>query len=171
MPKTTRIRRCCVWLASLAAVPLCLTVCNDAQSKNPQSEEPPIAESSEETSPSRLPATSSSQLSPGQRRFHHIALVTDKPHPGEIAYPSLKLWATSPDANRNRTEWIRFASDSPLGKTTVGKMPHVAFLVDDLDKELQGKEVVAGPVQVTKKLRVAYFMMDGLLVEYMEGEL
>ncbi len=119
----------------------------------------------------KLPANNSRLLSPGERRFHHIALVTDEPHPGEIHYVSLKLWATSPDANRNRTEWIRFAPDSPLGKTPVGRMPHVAFLVDDLDKQLEGKEVVAGPVQVNEKLRVAYFMEDGLLVEYMEGEL
>ena len=100
-----------------------------------------------------------------------VALVTDKPHPEEIHYPSLKLWATSPDTNRNRTEWIRFAPDSPLGKTPVGRMPHVAFLVDDMDKQLEGRKVVAGPVQVTEKLRVAYFIMDGLLVEYMEGDM
>ena len=80
-------------------------------------------------------------------------------------------WATSPDANPNRTEWIRLAPDSPYRDTPFGKMPHVAFLVDDLDKRLAGKEVVVGPIEVVENFRVAYFIEDGLLVEYMEGQL
>ena len=32
----------------------------------------------------------------GAIEFHHIGLLTEEPHKGEIAYPSMKLWATSP---------------------------------------------------------------------------
>mgnify|MGYP000178649849 CR=1 FL=1 len=103
-------------------------------------------------------------------KFHHIGLLTEEPHEGEIAYPSMKLWATSPDANPNRAEWIRLAPDSPYRDTPFGKMPHVAFLVDDLDKRLEGKEVVVGPIEVARDFRVAYFMENGLLIEYMEGD-
>lgn len=103
-------------------------------------------------------------------QFHHIGLLTEEPHPGEIAYPSMKLWATSPDANPNRAEWIRLAPDSPYRDTPFGRMPHVAFLVDDLDKRLAGKEVVVGPIEVVENFRVAYFMENGLLVEYMQGD-
>ena len=45
-------------------------------------------------------------------QFHRIGLLTEQPHPGERHYPSMKLWATSPDANSNRAEWIRFAPGS-----------------------------------------------------------
>ncbi len=37
----------------------------------------------------------------GAIKFHHIGLLTEEPHEDEIAYPSMKLWATSPDANCN----------------------------------------------------------------------
>ena len=106
----------------------------------------------------------------GAIEFHHIGLLTEEPHEGEIAYPSMKLWATSPDASPNRTEWIRLAPDSPYRDTPFGKMPHVAVLVDDLDKRLEGKEVVVGPIEVEGDFRVAYFMENGLLIEYMEGD-
>lgn len=102
-------------------------------------------------------------------QFHHIGLPTEQSHPGEIAYPSMKLWATSPDANPNRAEWLRFDLDSPYRDTPLARMPHVAFMVDDLDRRLDGKEVVLGPLEVAKNFRVAYFLENGLLVEYMEG--
>ena len=106
----------------------------------------------------------------GAIEFHHIGLLTEEPHEGEIAYPSMKLWATSPDASPNRAEWIRLAADSPYRDTPFGRMPHVAFLVDDLDERLEGKEVVVGPIEVAEGFRVAYFMENGLLIEYMEGD-
>ena len=40
----------------------------------------------------------------GTIEFHHIGLLTEEPHAGEIAYPSMKLGATSPDADPNRAE-------------------------------------------------------------------
>ena len=102
------------------------------------------------------------------RTFHHIGLVTQSPKPGEAYFESLKVWGTSPDADPNRIEWVRFAPDSPLAKTAVAKMPHVSWAVDDLDAELKGKKVVVGPLQAAKGVRIAYFMMDGALVEYLE---
>jgi hypothetical protein len=39
-----------------------------------------------------------------------------------------------------------------------------------LDKRVEGKEVVVGPIEVARDFRVAYFMENGLLIEYMEGD-
>ena len=47
-------------------------------------------------------------------------------------------------------------------------MPHVSWQVDDLDAELEGKDVVVGPLAAAPGVRIAYFMMDGALVEYLE---
>ena len=47
-------------------------------------------------------------------------------------------------------------------------MPHVSWAVDDLDRELAGKELVVGPLAVNEQVRIAYFKMDGALVEYLE---
>ena len=103
------------------------------------------------------------------KKFHHIGLVTTEEKPGESYYESLKVWGTSPDDDPvNRIEWVRFAPDSPLADTPVSKMSHMSWSVDDLDKELEGKDIVAGPLTVVPGVRIAYFWMDGGLVEYLE---
>ncbi len=102
------------------------------------------------------------------KKFHHIGLVTDEPKPGEAYYDSLKVWGTSPDDDPNRVEWVRFDPESPMADTPVAKMPHVSWAVDDLDREIQGKDLVVGPLTAAEGVRIAYFMMDGALVEYLE---
>jgi hypothetical protein len=102
------------------------------------------------------------------KKFHHVGLVTDKEVPGEMWFDSLKVWGTSPEGERNRIEWVRFRSDSPLADTPVAKMPHVSWQVDDLDQELAGKQVAVGPLEAAPGVRIAYFLQDGALVEYLE---
>jgi hypothetical protein len=102
------------------------------------------------------------------RNFHHVGLVTQSPKPGEMYFDSLKVWGTNPADDPNKIEWVRFAPDSPLADTPVAKMPHVSWAVDDLDRELAGKEVVVGPLAAAPGIRIAYFLMDGALVEYLE---
>ncbi len=103
------------------------------------------------------------------KSFHHIGLVTTEPKPGEMYFESLKVWGTNPDDDPvNRIEWVRFSPDSPLANTPVAKMPHVSWAVDDLDAALAGKQVVAGPLAAAPNIRIAYFLDDGALVEYLE---
>ena len=102
------------------------------------------------------------------REFHHIGLVTDEEKPGEMYFDSLKVWGTNPADDPNKIEWVRFSPESPLADTPVAKMPHVSWLVDDLDEALEGKDMVVGPLQAADNIRIAYFWMDGALVEYLE---
>jgi hypothetical protein len=85
-------------------------------------------------------------------------------------FEALKVWGTDPTKDANLIEWVRFAPDSPLAKTPVAKMPHVSWAVDNLDAELKGKQVVAGPITAAPGIRIAYFLMDGALVEYLEAK-
>lgn len=102
------------------------------------------------------------------KKFHHIGLVTDKPVPGEVYFEKLKVWGTNPDEDPNRVEWVRFAPDSPLADTPVAKMPHVSWAVEDLDRELAGKDVAVGPIEAAPGIRIAYFLQDGALIEFLE---
>ena len=102
------------------------------------------------------------------RTFHHIGLVTDTEKPGEMYFDMLKVWGTNPDDDPNKIEWVRFAPDSPLADTPVAKMPHTSWAVDDLDAELEGKDVAVGPLTAAEGVRIAYFMDDGALIEYLE---
>ena len=102
------------------------------------------------------------------KQFHHVGLVAQEPVPGEMYFESLQVWGTDPAADPNKIEWVRFKPESPLASTPVAKMPHVSWQVDDLDAELEGKDVVVGPLTAAPGVRIAYFMMDGALVEYLE---
>jgi hypothetical protein len=102
------------------------------------------------------------------KRFHHIGLVAQKAMPGEVFYEMLNVWGTSPDDDPNRVEWVRFSPDSPLADTPVARMPHVSWAVDNLEAELEGKDVVVPPTTAAEGVRIAYFMQDGALVEYLE---
>ena len=102
------------------------------------------------------------------RTFHHIGLVTDTEKPGEMYFENLSVWGTNPEDDANKIEWVRFKPESPLADTPVAKMPHISFAVDDLDAELEGKDVVVQPIDAVEGVRIAYFMQDGALVEYLE---
>jgi len=102
------------------------------------------------------------------KKFHHIGLVTDTEKPGEMYFDALKVWGTNPDDDPNRIEWVRFAPDSPLADTPVAKGPHISWAVDDLDKELEGKDVAVGPLEAAPGVRIAYFFSDEALIEYLE---
>ncbi len=102
------------------------------------------------------------------KTFHHIGLITKEEKPGEMYFESLKVWGTNPDDDPNKIEWVRFSPESPLADTPVAKGPHVSWAVDDLDAALEGKDPVVGPLQVADNIRIAYFWMDGALVEYLE---
>ncbi|HUT01187.1 MAG TPA: hypothetical protein VM031_01930 [Phycisphaerae bacterium] len=103
------------------------------------------------------------------KSFHHIGLVADTEKPGEMYFESLKVWGTNPDDDPvNKIEWVRVAPDSPLADTPVAKMPHTSWAVDDLDAALEGKNVVVGPLNAAENIRIAYFLDDGALIEYLE---
>ncbi|MBN1417234.1 MAG: hypothetical protein JXP34_00570 [Planctomycetes bacterium] len=104
------------------------------------------------------------------KMFHHIGLVTDTEKPGEMYFEKLKVWGTSPDADPNKVEWVRLSPESPLAGTPVAKMPHISFAVDDLESELEGEEVVVPPIVAAPGVRIAYFLKDGALVEYLEAK-
>jgi len=104
------------------------------------------------------------------KSFHHVAMLSERERPGEVFSDLLKVWVVSPDDDPHRVEWVRIASDSPLLDTPLARMPHVAWEVDDLDAELQGKELVYGPIDVGGGLRTAFFLMNGALIEYMESK-
>ena len=102
------------------------------------------------------------------RTFHHIGLVADTEKPGENYFEMLKVWGTNPADDPNKVEWVRFKPDSPLADTLVAKMPHTSWAVDDLEAELEGKDVVVAPLTAAEGVRIAYFMQDGALIEYLE---
>ena len=100
------------------------------------------------------------------RRFDHIGIPTDQERPGEMYVPETKVWVTDPLQHPQRIEYLRFASDSPV-TGPLRTQPHIAFQVDDLEREVGDSEVLLGPFYATETLQVVFVTQDGALFEFM----
>ncbi len=102
-------------------------------------------------------------------KYHHLGIPTKDPLPGGEYYPHLKIrvrgFATSPFG----IEWMRFDPDCPIAEL-VRTVPHVAFEVDDLDRELKacGGEVLCPPGAPSAGVRAAMILHDGAPIELIE---
>ena len=102
------------------------------------------------------------------REFDHIGLTTTEKQPNEMYVESSKVWLTNPLENDQRIEYLRYELDSPI-TGPLRELPHLGFRVDDLDKEIEGEEVILGPFNPTDTLRVVFIHKEGLVYEFMES--
>ena len=64
-------------------------------------------------------------------------------------------------------EWMRFEPDSPIPEL-VRTVPHVAFEVDDLEAELQGKTILIEPNSPSGGVIVAFIIENGAPIEFIQ---
>jgi hypothetical protein len=101
------------------------------------------------------------------KTFSHIGIPTTVKREGESHLEEAKLYVTDFNQSENKIEWLRFEEGSPLPealKTTA----HVAFMVDDLDQALAGREILLEPFEPMEGIRVAFILDDGAPVEFMQ---
>ena len=101
------------------------------------------------------------------RQFHHIGIPTDRQRDSEAFLEGGKVHITDAEACPYHIEFLRFEPDSPMPeqlKTTA----HVAFMVDDLEEELAGQQVLMEPFEPMAGLKVAFILHDGAPVELMQ---
>jgi hypothetical protein len=101
------------------------------------------------------------------RRYHHIGIPTDSPREGESYHPGLKVYTSGFDSSPYGIEWMRFDDDC-LVPELVRTVPHVAFEVDDLDRELEGREVLIAPNSPSEGVTVAFIVDNGAPVEFLQ---
>lgn len=101
------------------------------------------------------------------RTFHHIGLCTEEKQPNETYVPETKVWVTDPMEHPNLIEYLRYEPDSPV-TGPMRELPHLAFTTDNLDREIEGKEVLLGPFEAMEGLRVVFILDEGVIWEYME---
>ena len=102
------------------------------------------------------------------RLFDHVGIPTGEKQPDEMYVEATKVWVTNPLRSPHKIEYLRFEPDSPV-TGPVRDLPHMAFQVDSLDKEIQGTEILLGPFSPTDTLRVAFVLKDGAVFEFMEN--
>jgi hypothetical protein len=104
------------------------------------------------------------------RRYHHMGIPTTEKKEGEVYDPKLKYTSTPYDANEFHVQWHRFDDDCPLPEI-VKTTPHVAFQVDDLNQEVEGRNIILGPYSPIEGFRVAVIEENGAVVEFIETDL
>ena len=101
--------------------------------------------------------------------YHHLGIPTDKKMPNEKYLPEYKFYVSGFDISPYGVEWMRFEKDSPIS-TLVQTVPHLAFVVQDLEEELSGKgfRIISEPSTPSKGIRVAMIEHNGAPIELME---
>jgi len=100
-------------------------------------------------------------------KFNHLGIPTTASFEGEIDLPHLKMTVSDHENNPYGIQWQRYWADAPYPEL-VKTVPHVAFEVDDLMVELEGKKVIIEPTSPSEGLMVAFIEVNGAPVELME---
>ena len=100
-------------------------------------------------------------------RYHHIGIPTDIARPGEKYLADYGMYVSGFETSPYGIEWMRFEKDSPISEL-VKTVPHIAFEVDDLDKEVEGRDLLGEISSPAEGTRVAMFVDNGAPVELIE---
>ncbi len=101
--------------------------------------------------------------------YHHIGIPTTTPRQGETYLSEFGVYVSGYESSPYGVEWMRFEADSPLPEL-VKTVPHVAFQVDDLERALEGKQVLIAPNSPSPGVRVAFIVDNGAPIEFLEIE-
>lgn len=106
------------------------------------------------------------------RKYHHYGIPTKEKRPDEslVETGGFKFYSTPFEGNRWHIQWHRFPEGHGLPEL-VTQVPHIAFQVDDLDKEIQGAKVLFGPYSPLEGYRVAMIEEQGVPIELVETQL
>jgi len=99
--------------------------------------------------------------------FHHIGIPTNKQMPNEKYIEGLKMFVTGFDTSPYGIEWMRFEDGSPISEL-IKTVPHIAFEVDDMEKALEGKEILTKAHTISKGIKVAMIIDCGAPIELLE---
>ena len=100
-------------------------------------------------------------------KFNHVGIPVTSSFEGEIDLPHLKMTVSDHANNPYGIQWQRYWEGAPYPEL-VKTVAHVAFEVDDLEKELEGKTVIIEPNSPSEGLIVAFIEVNGAPVELMQ---
>jgi hypothetical protein len=101
------------------------------------------------------------------RTLHHIGIPCSQTHENESYLEDAKVYITDAAASPNKIEWLRFAADSPMPQL-LKTSPHIAYEVDNLQAEMEGKTVLLEPFAPMEGVTVAFIIEEGAPIELMQ---
>jgi len=100
-------------------------------------------------------------------KFNHVGIPVTGNFEGEIDLPHLKMTVSDHENNPYGIQWQRYWDDAPYPEL-VKTVPHVAFVVQDLEAEILDKNIIIKPNSPSEGLIVAFIEVNGAPVELME---
>ncbi|WDP91351.1 MAG: hypothetical protein HUN04_17260 [Desulfobacter sp.] len=100
-------------------------------------------------------------------KYSHLGIPITERFEDEIELPHLKMTVSDHENNPYGIQWMRFWEGAPYPEL-VKNIPHVAFEVENLAKELEGKKVIIEPNSPSEGLTVAFIEVNGAPIELME---
>jgi len=100
-------------------------------------------------------------------RYHHLGLPVSTPLPGMTHWEHLHIWASDHQDNPFGIQFMLYEPECPVPEL-VRTRPHLAFVVDNLDEALVGKDVLITPNSPSAGVRVAFLVDRGEPIELLE---
>jgi len=100
-------------------------------------------------------------------RYHHIGIPTDIPREGEVYLEKFKMYVSGFETSPFGVEWMRYEPDCPLPEL-VKTVPHIAFVVDDLEAAIAGREILIEPNSPSEGITVAFIVHNGAPIEFLQ---
>jgi hypothetical protein len=100
-------------------------------------------------------------------KYHHLGIPTQIPREDETYLEEYKTFCTDHERNPFGIQWMRYEAGCPMPEL-VKTVPHVAFEVEDLEKTLEGREILIPPNSPSPGVLVAMIVSDGAPVEFLQ---
>ena len=102
-------------------------------------------------------------------KYHHLGIPAKGKLTDAVYLPHLKFSVKGFETSPFGIEWMEFDEDCPLNEL-IKTVPHIAFVVDDLDFELKTKgfNILSQPSSPMESVRVAMIEHNGAPIELME---
>ena len=101
------------------------------------------------------------------REYHHLGIPTEMKLENEIYLEDFKVYVSRYNDSPYGIEWMRYEPDCLLPEL-VKTVTHVAFKVDNMDEELEGKDVLIKPNSPSAGVTVAFIIDNGAPVEFLQ---
>lgn len=94
------------------------------------------------------------------RKLAHIGIPTNKKFDKATYLEGAKLFISDPADTKNNIEFLYFEEGSPMPEI-LKKATHIAYMVDDLEAELAGANVLMPPFMPFPNVKAAFIIEDG----------
>ncbi len=98
---------------------------------------------------------------------HQLGIPTVSPRPKNKHLPEYGMFVSGFETSACGIEWMRFEETSPLPEI-IRTVPHIAFVVENLEAALKGREILFDISAPSGGVRTAMILESGAPVELME---